>query len=424
MIQKMPLPRVLMPTKIDAGDDADKWPLFDGIHKMVHDAIGNHNRTFLTTFSNIMKSTFAGFPHEQFGPAYFNQQMASTSQNPPLKNNQPGPSNGGSTAMNVQQPTGGSVSNFGTTGNIPSSAQKIAPSVQRLARTVDHYVNQAVQPGVTQLPEDGDHPTGFAPISKYDQWNMIPCLEIGGPVDPADKIVHKLADLMEKQFGIKKNQFKSYSLPYLDWYNRLELPPRWRVPDFSKFTGTDDTSTMEHISKYLAQLGDAVVEEIHRVRFFALSLSGPAFTWYSSLPRNSIHRWEDLENKFHAYFYNETTEKDITDLTCMRMRNNETGLEYLQRFRQTRNMCFSLNLSDSQLAKLAMQGMQPYLKEKLLGVQFENLGALTQRVSALTEYMQPARKDNRFQKSANVADYYDSVMQCNSKDEEDIDAIE
>ena len=76
VMQKTPLPRILMPSETDARDETDKQALFDAIHKMVHDAIGNHNRTFLTTFSNIMKSTFAGFPHEKFGPAYFNQQMA------------------------------------------------------------------------------------------------------------------------------------------------------------------------------------------------------------------------------------------------------------------------------------------------------------------------------------------------------------
>jgi len=90
---------------------------------------------------------------------------------------------------------------------------------------------------------------------------------------------------------------------------------------------------MEHISRYLAQLGYALVEEAHGVRFFSLSLSGLAFTWCSSLPDGSVSYWNDLVRKFHAYFFTGTGEKKLTDLTAMRMRNNESGCEFLQRFR-------------------------------------------------------------------------------------------
>jgi hypothetical protein len=67
------------------------------------------------------------------------------------------------------------------------------------------------------------------------------------------------------------------------------------LPKFTKFTGQDSTSTIEHLSRYLTQLGEASLEEAHRVRFFALSLLGPAFTWFSSLAVNSIANWNDLE---------------------------------------------------------------------------------------------------------------------------------
>ena len=40
-------------------------------------------------------------------------------------------------------------------------------------------------------------------------------------------------------------------------------------------------------------------------------------------------------------------------------------------------------LADDQLAALAVQGMLPIWKEKLLGQEFDNLGQLAQRVAAL-----------------------------------------
>ena len=118
-----------------------------------------------------------------------------------------------------------------------------------------------------------------------------------------------------------------------------------------------------------------------------------AFTWFSSLPVNSIANWADLEKKFHIYFYTGTREKKITDLTTIRQKTNESGTEFLQRFRENRNLCFSLNLADDQLAALAVQGMLPMWKEKLLGQEFDNLGQLTQRVVALNGQFQSMHRD-------------------------------
>jgi len=89
------------------------------------------------------------------------------------------------------------------------------------------------------------------------------------------------------------------------------LPTNYRLQEFAKFTGQDSTSTIEHVSRYLTQLGEASVEEAHRVRFFSLSLSGPAFTWFLSLAVNSIANWSDLKKKFHIYFYTGIGERKI-----------------------------------------------------------------------------------------------------------------
>jgi len=155
------------------------------------------------------------------------------------------------------------------------------------------------------------------------------------------------------------------SISGLVWY--CAAPPCYRILDVSKFTRIDDMSTMEHINRYLIQLGDTFVEEAQKVWFFPLSLSGPAFSWFSSLEPNLITGWADLESKFHAYFYSGIGEKKIIDLTNMRQRNNESGSEFIQRFREVRSRCYSLNLSDGQSAELALQGMSLVLREKFNG---------------------------------------------------------
>ena len=80
-------------------------------------------------------------------------------------------------------------------------------------------------------------------------------------------------------------------------------------------------------------------------------------------------------------------------MTTIRQRTNESGAKFLQRFRETRNLCFSLNLTDDQLAALAVQGMLPTWRDKLLGHEFDNLGQLAQRVAALNSQFQSMRRD-------------------------------
>ena len=146
----------------------------------------------------------------------------------------------------------------------------------------------------------------------------------------ADELLLKVTEMMKNQFDLKpKGLTFSYKCPYPEWYDLVALPINYRLSKFAKFTGQDSTSTTEHVSRYLTQLDEASVEDAH---FFSLSLSGPAFTWFSSLPVNSITNWADLEKKFRTYFYTGTGEKKITYLTTIRQKTNESGTEFLQRF--------------------------------------------------------------------------------------------
>ena len=95
-------------------------------------------------------------------------------------------------------------------------------------------------------------------------------------------------------------------------------------------------------------------------------------------------------------------------------------------FRETRNLRFSLNLIDDQLAALAVQGMLPTWREKLLGQEFDNLGQLAQRVAALNSQFQNMRRDTWFKKSAAIAETYNpySVDDGYEDDEEVVVAAE
>lgn len=98
-----------------------------------------------------------------------------------------------------------------------------------------------------------------------------------------------IADVMREQFGLKpKDGDNLYRHPYPEYFERVPLPSRYKVPDFSKFSGQDNVSTYEHVNRFLAQCSEASATDALRVRIFPLSLSGLAFTWFSSLPYNSV----------------------------------------------------------------------------------------------------------------------------------------
>jgi hypothetical protein len=127
-----------------------------------------------------------------------------------------------------------------------------------------------------------------------------------------------IADVMREQFGLKpKDTGNLYRHPYPEWFERVSLPNRYKVPDFSKFSGHDNVSTYEHVSRFLAQCGEASATDASRVRLFPLSLSGSAFTWFSSLPYNSVNSWADLEKQLHSYFYSGIYEMKLSDLTAI-----------------------------------------------------------------------------------------------------------
>ncbi len=84
--------------------------------------------------------------------------------------------------------------------------------------------------------------------------------------------------------GVKQISQASCFTSTPEYFDKVPLPNRYKIPGFSKFSGQDNVSTYEHISQCLAQCGEVLAVEALRVRLFPLSLSGLAFTWFSSLP--------------------------------------------------------------------------------------------------------------------------------------------
>jgi hypothetical protein len=437
---KSDMPKVLLPGEPDSTAAEEKQEVLNAFRETMDNVMIKHHTAFLNMFKQMMVGVFGPGMERmlnrvspqastaEVGETSSAQLARDASAQPPLQGQpiqpppqsigsqpiQPPPqsigsqpiqpplqSNGGHPVQQpnpyqASRPTYGDLA-FGSSGVPPNSTYKIASANNRLQKNM--------------------YGGGYSEVMDYGSMDAFPNPGYGtaaGMQDANDDIlVQKMADVLQNQFGLKpKMQGPAYTPPFPEWYHRVILPTRVKPPtEFTKFSGQDDTSTVEHIARYLMQFGEASADEAFRVRYFPLSLIGPAFRWFSSLPPQSIGTWKDLEQKFHAHYFSGSTEKKLIDLATLIQRHNETPLEFLRRFREVKGMCFSLNLPDDQLADMAVAGMLPAIREKMFGMEFDNLGQLSHRLSLMSNQAYGFKKDSRFAKHSDIADIYNYFLE-------------
>jgi hypothetical protein len=109
-----------------------------------------------------------------------------------------------------------------------------------------------------------------------------PNLRVEGEVNDGvrDQITRTLRDFR----FTPKGQARSYQKPYPKYVDMIPYPLDFRVSDLAKFTCDDAKTTYEHIGKFLAQVNDVGITEVHKIRMFSLFLTEVAFNWFTSLP--------------------------------------------------------------------------------------------------------------------------------------------
>jgi hypothetical protein len=56
-----------------------------------------------------------------------------------------------------------------------------------------------------------------------------------------------------------------------------------------------------------------------------------------------------LERKFHDHFYSGSIQLKLTDLTSVRQGRDDIVSAYIKRFKETKNCCFNLSITDMDL---------------------------------------------------------------------------
>ena len=71
-------------------------------------------------------------------------------------------------------------------------------------------------------------------------------------VEPQVDWSTKITEVMREQFGLRpKQQSVMYKTPYPPAYDQIPLPHKYKMPDFTKFSGQGEVSTMEHVNRFL-----------------------------------------------------------------------------------------------------------------------------------------------------------------------------
>jgi hypothetical protein len=207
--------------------------------------------------------------------------------------------------------------------------------------------------------------------------------------------------VVKTKLGVDIGNSNLYQKPYAPEFDRFPLPRGWRMLDLIKFSGDDDRTTWEHVSQYTAQLGEAGIYNALKVHLISLSLTGTSFAWFSSLAPSSIISWDMLERKFHDHFHSGSIQLKLTDLTSVRQRRDETVSAYIKRFKETKNRCFNLSITDMDLADICLKGLRSSIRDEIEGSDFL-LVAQVQVRALVIENRINKEKDNFKSRRSNV----------------------
>jgi hypothetical protein len=108
-----------------------------------------------------------------------------------------------------------------------------------------------------------------------------------------------------------------------------------------------------------------------------------------------------LERKFYDHFYSESIQLKLTDLTSVRKGRDETISAYIKRFKETKNRCFNLSITDIDLADICLKGLRSSIRDKIEGSDFLSVAHVHVRALVVENRMNK-EKDNFKSRRSNV----------------------
>ncbi|KAK8579301.1 hypothetical protein V6N12_069628 [Hibiscus sabdariffa] len=178
------------------------------------------------------------------------------------------------------------------------------------------------------------------PINSGIVYNHDPEMEVPNfdEVNDKSKTERKLEERCEKlEEKIRSmqgtNVHGGLDAKELSLVSDLEIPPKFKTPEFENFDRTKCPST--HLTMYCKKMSLFLDNEKLLIHCFQDSLVGSAARWYTQLSRINIKTWRDLSRAFLEQY------KHVTDmvpgrtaLQSMEQKANESFRQYAQRWRE------------------------------------------------------------------------------------------
>lgn len=175
--------------------------------------------------------------------------------------------------------------------------------------------------------------------------------------------------------------------PYPSTITNLPYPEGYAVPKFVRFDGRKGNAK-EHVTRFVDSLGIHSGDRNLRLREFSKSLTDKAYSWYTNLQAGSVLSWEDMVRKFYSKFF--YVEERLTTLQLMRVTQKpyEDLNVYVRRFREL-SVDLQDPVSEDNLTKMCVEGMQPAFKPHLVTHNFSDFSALYEAARSLSETVDP-----------------------------------
>uniref|UniRef100_A0A5B6Z857 Retrotransposon gag domain-containing protein n=1 Tax=Davidia involucrata TaxID=16924 RepID=A0A5B6Z857_DAVIN len=143
--------------------------------------------------------------------------------------------------------------------------------------------------------------------------------------------LHSLEQSMREIRGT--NMYRGTSYSDLSLFPDVQLPLKFKMPEFTKYNGTG--CLYIHLKIYCGELGRPGQNERLRIQLFQRSVTGPALTWFI---KNSTQfkTWDILTSLLlDQYKFNTEAAPDRLTLRRMSRKSSESFREYAQRWRET-----------------------------------------------------------------------------------------
>ncbi|XP_050915162.1 uncharacterized protein LOC127130142 [Lathyrus oleraceus] len=216
-------------------------------------------------------------------------------------------------------------------------------------------------------------------------------------------------------------QRPTYSSPLPDFVLQTKLARGWKVPKFTKFAGVTEESIVEHVARYQTEDGDKANNEDLKLKYFPSSQTKNVFTWFMTLPPQSIQTWTKSESMFHEQFYMGQSKISLKELASVKRKVIESIDQYLNRFRLLKERCFT-QVPEHELVDMVARGLDYSIRKKLDTQYLRDMAQLANRVRRIECLKVEKSKAGRYHKKEKVS--YIAVERVSSDDEDIVDMSE